>query len=263
MLRGGFLAVLFLAAAAVGLAACGGGESGNDFASEANAICKRAAEESLAIYRSPLTAEGTQKAAIGLQQRYLELDEKVNRQLKAIEPPTEETKPYAAFLDAAETVKAHQEKVVQAAKDGKPQLYNKLNEAVNGESEELHEKAGAVAGLETCAEELPDAEAEEIVHLIEKNEMVADPAQCTDYFAQNIVEQQWKTKKGCEEFQENESAKDLPDSVDAKVTEGVTGVKATAEVSFHGGKLDGQTIEYGLAREGGRWMVVFGAPKQE
>jgi hypothetical protein len=47
-----------------------------------------------------------------------------------------------------------------------------------------------------------------------------------------------------------------------KVVEGVDGVRATAYVTFHGGSTDGQTAEFGMAYDEGKWKLAFAGPKE-
>ncbi|HET7590308.1 MAG TPA: hypothetical protein VFK14_09045 [Solirubrobacterales bacterium] len=259
-LLGGGLPALCMAAAVCGLAACGSG--GSDFASEANTVCKDQAAKSVAIYESPDASSESRQGAIQVQRRYLALDEKTNRELKVLEAPASAQKNFAAFLGAREAAAAHDRELLAAAKEGNPKKYSALTEKSEEEGRAVDKAAAAVGGLEACADELPEAEAEEVAETIERNETEANPAQCTDYFSEMAVKQQWETAKGCREFQENETAKEIARAVDVKVTEGVAGVRATAEATFHGGIMDGRTLELGLAREGGNWKVIFGKPKE-
>lgn len=259
-LFGGGLSAL-LCVAAVGLTACGS-SGGSDFAAQANAICKESSAKSAAIFQSPAGQSENRQGAIKLEQSYVALDEKTDRKMKALEVPADAQKAFAAYLKAGAAVEENDRKLLQAAKEGDPDEYGKLQEK-EGEVDKAADKAAAaVGGLEACANELPEAEAKEVARTIEKNETEANPAQCTDYFTEMAVKQQWKTLKGCREYQEGETDQEVARAVDVKVTEGVEGVRATADVTFHGGQLDGKTLEFGLVDEGGAWKVVFGHPKE-
>lgn len=245
---------------AAGLAACGGG--GGDFTAEANEVCRDATRAGLAVYTSPIGAEMSQKDAVAAESRYLENGEQRERELRALEAPGESRSAFEGFLAKVEKGNEVERQAVEAAKKGDKEGFGKLKEEGSKVAKERSKAAAAVPGLDDCAEKMSPAAAREVAETIERNETEANPAQCTEYIMPNLVKAQWKTQKGCREFQEHETAQELPRSVDVEVTEGVDGITATAEVTFHGGQIDGKTIEYGMAFEDGKWKLAYAAPKE-
>lgn len=249
-------ALICLLAGALGLSACGGGGGGGeDFAEEANDACRQVTSESIAIAESPDGARENRAQAERDTRKSLASVEKEVAALEAIDPPSDSAAAYEKFVDLHRQGEALERKALKAAEEGDKKAFEGLGTEIEQAALSSHRVAAGIDGLDECAHRLPADEAKEVERVIEENETSADPAQCTDYDAPNVVKLQWKTKKACREFQSNESEAELPDSVDVEVEEGVTGVQAVAKVTFNGGAVDGGEIEYAMARQDGRWML--------
>lgn len=84
-----------------------------------------------------------------------------------------------------------------------------------------------------------------------------DPAVCGETQTLAFMEQTSgssgkEAEKACEENAKHE--RHQPDSVNVTNVE-VAGEKATANADFHGGNLDGQTLEVALVEEDGSWKL--------
>jgi hypothetical protein len=261
-LRFALAAAACLGATAIGLSACGSGGGGSDFAAEANEVCTDAARAHLAVYESPVGEERSRSDALAANSRYLAAEEEAVDALGQIEPPADGAEDFEAFVAAEREVVELRRKALKAAREDERDAFGKLSEERSEKADEAEAKAAAVAGLDACASQLSSAEAKTVAGTIEEKETEADPAQCTEYFTPHVVKLGWKTLAGCRKFQEGESADEITKSVDVDVTEGVDGVTATADVTFHGGNSDGEELEYGLAYHDGRWMLAYVAPKE-
>ena len=104
-----------------------------------------------------------------------------------------------------------------------------------------------------------------IVDSVTRNEAV----KCTEDLTQNFVEQSSDaTGKAAVEECEEEATDESDDPDEVTVTEiAVEGSKATANVAFVGGPLDGQAVEVALVEDGSGWkldeLVSFAAVDKE
>lgn len=113
-------------------------------------------------------------------------------------------------------------------------------------------------GLSACGGSGDDGGGESaVIETIETAATSTDPADCEKlatqaFLEQSQLEQGEAAVKGCEEDARQED--DDPDSV--KVTNvKIDGSKATADVAFHGGTFEGQTLSLALVEANGSWKL--------
>lgn len=251
-----------LGAAAIAVAACGGGAGGDDFVAGANAACLQASQRSSAITVSPAGALASQQDAITAEKGWVREQTAKVAALRALDAPADQRAAFADFVAKSAAAAEAEQAALKLAQAGDPEAYRSQAGKAGGLSEAATDAAARVDGLDVCARELPASQAEEITERISATETEADPGQCTDYFMPNVVKQQWNSVQKCREFQESERQSQISDSVDVKVTGGVDHVNADAVVSFHGGSNDGLVVDYGLYYKDGEWMVAFANPKE-
>lgn len=102
-----------------------------------------------------------------------------------------------------------------------------------------------------------ESDEDKIVSAIETAATSNDPAVCKETQTPAFMEQTSgssgkEAQKECEE--EAKSGEGQPESVNVTKVE-VNGEKATADVEFKGGNLDGQTPEVALVEENGDWKL--------
>jgi hypothetical protein len=110
-------------------------------------------------------------------------------------------------------------------------------------------------GLAACGSS--ESDEGKITSAIETAATSKDPASCKATQTVAFMEQtnSGEGKKAVEECEEEaEKGKNNPDSVDVSQVE-VEGSAATADVAFHGGNFDGQTLAVSLVEEGGEWKL--------
>lgn len=111
-------------------------------------------------------------------------------------------------------------------------------------------------GLAACGSS-SESDEDKITSTIENAATSTDPAVCKETQTLAFMEQTSgssgkEAEKECEE--EAKSGEDQPESVSVTKVK-VDGDKATADVEFEGGNLDGQTPEVALVEEDGNWKL--------
>jgi hypothetical protein len=97
---------------------------------------------------------------------------------------------------------------------------------------------------------------DQITEAIEVSATEADPSACTEFQTQSFVEQTSggtgeEAVERCRESQQEEPLADSVDVSDVEIDDG----SASAVVALNGGFIDGQSLELGLAEEGGQWKL--------
>ena len=90
----------------------------------------------------------------------------------------------------------------------------------------------------------------EITAAIDKAATSGDPAACTEVQTANFTKQTSGSVESCKRDAANTAA----DTIDVTTVE-VNGSTATADVTFTGSGLDGQSLDLTLVKEGGQWKL--------
>jgi hypothetical protein len=115
----------------------------------------------------------------------------------------------------------------------------------------------AALALAACGGDDGGSEDEDqITEAIEKSASEADASACTEFQTQNFVEQTsgGTGEEAVERCRESQQEEPLADSVDVSDIE-IDGDSANAVAALSGGFIDGQSLELGLAKEGGQWKL--------
>ena len=115
----------------------------------------------------------------------------------------------------------------------------------------------AALALAACGGDDGGSEDEDqITEAIEKSASEADASACTEFQTQNFVEQTsgGTGEEAVERCRESQQEEPLADSVDVSDIE-IDGDSASAVAALSGGFIDGQSLELGLANEGGQWKL--------
>jgi len=115
----------------------------------------------------------------------------------------------------------------------------------------------AALALAACGGDDGGSEDEDqITEAIEKSASEADASACTEFQTQNFVEQTsgGTGEEAVERCRESQQEEPLADSVDVSDIE-IDGDSANAVAALSGGFIDGQSLELGLANEGGQWKL--------
>lgn len=115
----------------------------------------------------------------------------------------------------------------------------------------------AALALAACGGDDGGSEDEDqITEAIENSASEADASACTEFQTQNFVEQTsgGTGEEAVERCRESQQEEPLADSVDVSDIE-IDGDSANAVAALSGGFIDGQSLELGLANEGGQWKL--------
>jgi hypothetical protein len=245
-----------LLAAALGLSACGGGDSsegsdsGEDFTAAADAICAEAAEAAVDSYTASLEGPPEQAGQAYIE-GLLEARDAELTQLRELEPAGDDADRYASYLDlreqATETLRAANEPGQEdpAAAD-----------VDSARAEELRmdaDEVGAELGFEACANRLPETDEEAIAETIEQTTSADDAeAICRDLSTERFQSRFGGVEK-CIKAQAKGSSSQSAEVVDVL---GVSGVSADAMVELGdrgGDQLNTFTVD--LLFEDGAWKL--------
>jgi hypothetical protein len=248
------LAVVLVGCAAV-VAACSSSSSssGSDFTTEANNVCLKQAKQVQVVSASPVGAEATKQQAVAAETKYVKIQNDYAKALSKIHPPADKKAQWDKFVSQRKQLAKIQADVVAAAKKSKDAFA--AASAKQGKVGAASLKTAAGLKLDACSHTLPADQKKTVVATVTKNETVADPAQCTDYFTANAVKLGWKNMAGCRKFQTGEGKDQVAKSVKVKIIDGVDNLYADASVSFNGGINDGKTLTYGMLYQDGKWKV--------
>ncbi len=239
-------ALLASAAAVATLAACGGEDSGEDFAADAEAICtestREQAEIGLAAGPTGDFAAAAEQMAALRQSGARALDE-----LEALNPPEDSAETWSEYLDNRRRAVAL---VADRQLAAKREDAETMTAAAVGIEELLKERddLGEQMGLTACARILPAADEQRVRETVELASVSGDGARvCEEAIASVYLEQQFGgSVERCGRAQREARR---AGAVDFRDVYGVAGVLATAEVELSGGALDGRSATLQLVFE--------------
>ncbi len=244
--------VLAMAATALTtLAACGGSESGDGFAAEADAICTDSTREQAEIAKSGGSA-GDFAATAADMSKLAESGTTSVEQMQALDAPPDGEK-WDAYLENRRRAIAIVERRGAAAeredKDGVDEAATDLNELLV-ERDALAEQLG----LQACARILPDQDEEQVREAVELASTSGDGKRvCEEVVAATYID---RTFGGSVERCARVQSRAQPSkSVEFRDVYGVAGVLATAEVQLNGGALDGKSATLQLIYEDGAYRI--------
>jgi hypothetical protein len=255
-LRAPRAAAAALLAAALGLSACGGDDSGEgsgsaeELTAAADAICAEAAGAAIDAYETSLEGPPDQ-AGQAYVEGLLEAREGELTELRELEAPEADGDLYASYLDLREQAT----EALRAADEG-AQADPAAADVDSARAEELRVEAdelGAELGFEACANRLPEGDEDEIAETIELT-TTADEAEtvCRDLSTERFQSRFGGVEK-CIDAQAKGSSSQSADVVDLRGVSGVS-ADATVELSDRGGdQTDTFTVD--LLFEEGAWKL--------
>lgn len=251
------IAAPLVVAAALGLAACGGDDSGDsggsdDFIADADAICTDAVRQ-LADQELALSAPPVSEADIAaLYEVGNPVLADAQAQLEALEAPADVSADWDEYLSLNQQRTDAREQAAVAADD--PKAFA----AANGKALEAltkRDEVGARIGLGACANVLSEPDQQAITAAEEEFAAAEDPQRtCTEIFLEQYIESLWR----------GDVQKCIDDPVIAKQVEvdiskisGVDGIKAQVELELVGGqpRLEGHPITDYWYYVDGEWRL--------
>ncbi len=242
---------------ASGLAACGGGgaPSKQDFTAEANKACTDGTRKltELNLEQGPAT-NPQEDAKFGAAQ--LSVREQNLKQMRQIEPSTEEKQAYESYLDLRQKSLDAQQAVITALKKNDSAAVKQLA-AKFTESQAEVSKAADELGLDVCAAKLSISDSKAVGGVIGTYEATADPKlACKELVTPQFLKITDVTYSKCAAALEKQNTNgELPESVDVTKVEGVDGTVATIEFKDVGGKYDGVPTKATLVYVDGKWKI--------
>ncbi len=234
------------------LAACGGGESGDGFAAEADAICvestREQAEIGLAAGRSEDLGDTAERMS-----KLAESSAGSVEQFEELTPPDESADTWSDYLGNRRQAVDLVEQRAAAAEQGDTQ-------AVDGAALELQrllvdrDALAEELGLESCARILPADDEERVREAVELASISGDGRRvCEEVVANVYLEAEFAGN--VERCVRAQSRAQRSKSVEFRDVYGVAEVLATAEVELVGGALDGQSATVQLTYEEGSYRI--------
>jgi len=247
-----------------GLAACGGdddeaGETGgDDFASQAEAICIEGAEAAREVNLEFGYATKSDDL-IEATETLLDARQAALTDFEALEPPEELADAYDEYIAAREDVVATTEERLAALEDGDTAAV----EASDGAFEEAvdsMEAAGADLELEACAGILPDDDAEAVEEVLLEYSTTTDAAVICEpggISAEAFVEGGFGGVEPCLDQQHKLASEPdtLPEDIDVTKVSGIDDIAATIEYEEVGGAAEGEPLSAQLVYLDGEWKL--------
>ncbi len=254
-----FVVALLLTGA---LAACGGddddsGSEGEDFASQASAVCIDAGDQ-IADINLDLGYDQDEQDTIKKVTAVSSVREQVLADLEALEPPTDQAEDFDAYLAERQETIDLVEPQLRALEVGDEEQIAAAGAMVQASSDKA-QKAAAELGLEGCDSELPSDDADAAEDVLRVHLTTADPA--TSCNSDELVTEPYLVEalggvEACKRLQKRDA--NNPDALptDIKVTsvEGTDGVSAFIEFEDVGGKFDGEPATATLYFDDG-WKI--------
>ncbi len=243
------------------LAACGGDDAdtdeGEDFASQASAICIDAGEEITAI-NLELGHEQDAQDTIEKVKAVQSVREESYPKLEALEPPSDQADDFDAYLAQRQETIDLVEPQLEALESGDEEEIAATGSAVQASSEKSQELAAELK-LTGCDNELPSEDAEAAEDVLREHLTTSDPATSCDpeeLVTEAYLEGVLGGAEACEKLQEKgaDNPEDLPTDIEVSKTEGTDGTAAFLEFEDVGGKFDGQPATASLYYDDG-WKV--------
>jgi hypothetical protein len=246
-------AALLAAATMMLMAACGGdddGDSTEDFAAEADALCIETAEEVTALFNEEGIPQSFEEDVALLAKR-LPIGEELLAEASDLDPPEDIADEYEAYLAELEENVALRNDALDAGEAGDESSYQSYLPRFEAQGDAI-DAAAEASGLEACAGILPEDQVADVEAVIQDTATTGDPAHCTEDYTANFVESQGGPE-ACEQGERDPA--NQADSVAVTEVKGVDEVTARAEVTITGGPLDGDDAFVELIFEDGRWKV--------
>ena len=259
------VAALFaVLAVSVGPVACGGdddegsGDSGGeDFPTQANAICNEGASEAAQVYLE-LGYSAEEEDVIELRERIRTIRADALAQLEELEPP-------ADVAEAFDRSLAGRQYVIDAMEDEIAALEEGDEAGAEKAAAKASEAAGAIndsseeAGLEDCAGVLPDDDAQAAEDVLREFATTADPAtSCSSegegLLTEIFLEEGFGGVDACTKEQKDIEG-DLATDVKVKEVTGVDDVVAVLSYEDVGGRFDGLPTSTTLYYVDGAWRI--------
>ena len=243
------------------IAACGGDEEpqGEDFATEANAICAEATSQ-IATTNLEEGFEQDEKDVIERIGMFVPIREQALADLEALEPPADQAEAYEQFLasrgDQVEATRAQ----LDAYEAGDQEQIEKASAELGEAADATEQAAAEVAGLEACAFELPEDDAQAAEDVLREFNTTADPATSCDtegLVSEPYLEDGFGGVEACTKEQEalTKNPDELPTDVEVSDVRGVDDVAAVLEFEDVGGKFDGEPSSATLYNVDGEWKI--------
>lgn len=235
---------------ALALVACGdddNGDGGDSFVADADALCGDAAVERTEVDQR-IGSPDSDADAIELVEGSTAIEEDLIAELAELEPPEDAAEAFDALIAARQEAVDMGEEAIAAAEQSDPERFNEISAERDAALDEARESAEE-AGLETCAQVLPEEAEAEIATAIEESVTAADVA-CEDRYTENYIEVYYGGDvEACEA---DEAA---ADSVEVTEVRGVEGASAEATATLVGGRNDGEAFDVDLLEEDGAWKL--------
>lgn len=241
-------AVAALLASAALLSACGGGA---DFASRADGICTEQAIRVNAVLSDGGTPTNGSEAAAQASQ-LLPIERPAVAELGAIAAPREVAGAYRAFLAGRKRALILTERQGRAAARGAAVEYAAIGARCDRVLRNADANAGR-AGLDACAERLPEDAVAAVEGAIRHGATGSDPALCSQSFTANFVRSQFGGLAGCRRRQRDPAA--AADAVRISGVRGIGGVYALAVIVPQGGSSGGQRLRVSMLYEDGAYRT--------
>jgi len=187
--------VLVAVMAALIITACGGdesGDTGDDFASQADGVCIDQAEQlrDLALEREVQPFD--EETVVAAYEEITPVMDQAQADLEAIEPPEDLSSDYEKFLSArADRIEAQEEAMAASAK-GDSKGYEAATAEVAAAVEES-EKVAAKMGFTACASILSEEDRAAVEEAEQALAAATDPEEiCNEIFLPQLIEQAFK-----------------------------------------------------------------------
>ena len=269
------LAAVAALALAIGTAACGddeGGEdggSGDDFVTQLNTICEESTEEVIAV-NLELGYATDPKDQAELSQQILDIRAESTEEIEALEVPEGDAEAFDMFLAAREDLITTGEDRLAAVKSGDEAALQKAIAAGEKAGDEEDEAAEAL-GADLCDGVIPEGEAQAAEDTLREFATTADPATSCEYenedalVTEAFVEGGFGGIEPCSKEQEalEKNPDDLAKDIKVSSSEGVEEHAVTLTYEDVGGIFGGEPTEATLYYLDGGWKIYGIRPLEQ